>query len=134
MTLSRRDFLRRSGCGALSVAAIASGVDRLGMMQAFAQGSGYKALVCIFLSGGNDGNNLVVPLDAVGYGAYAAARSVAGLAIAQTSLLPITPTSIGTSFGFHPSLVDIHPLFSDGKLAVVSNVGPLIQPLTKQDY
>jgi uncharacterized protein (DUF1501 family) len=134
MTLSRRDFLRRSGCGALSVAAIASGVDRLGMMQAFAQGSGYKALVCIFLAGGNDGNNLVVPLDAVGYGAYAAARNASGLAIAQTSLLPITPASIGTSFGFHPGLVDIHPLFSDGKLAVVSNVGPLIQPLTKQDY
>src|SRR5262245_37869684 len=123
MTLSRRDFLRRSGCGAVSVAAIASGVDRLGMMQAFAQGSSYKALVCVFLAGGNDGNNMVVPLDATGYAAYAAARN--SLAIAQATLLPITPRSIGMPFGLHPSLVDIHPLFAAGQLAVVSNVGPL---------
>src|SRR5215831_13879558 len=134
MTLSRRDFLRRSGCGALSVAAMASGVDRLGMMQALAQGSGYKALVCIFLAGGNDGNNMVVPNDTAGYAAYAAARNASGLAIAQATLLPITPASIGQPFGFHPNLTDIHPLFADGKLAVVSNVGPLIQPLSKQDY
>jgi len=134
MTLSRREFLLRSGCGALSAAAIASGVERLGMVQAFAQGTSYKALVCIFLGGGNDGNNLVVPLDSAGYAAYSAARSAAGLAIAQASLLPITPKSIGRDFGFHPSLATIHPLFADGKLAVVSNIGPLVQPLTKQDY
>src|SRR5215510_13368225 len=100
MTLSRRDFLRTSGCGVLSAAAIASGVDRLGMIQAFAQGTDYRALVCIFLGGGNDGNNLVVPLDSAGYAAYSAARSAAGLAIAQATLLPIPPRSIGTNFGF----------------------------------
>jgi uncharacterized protein (DUF1501 family) len=140
MTLSRRDFLKRSGCGALSVAALASGVDRLGLVRAFAQGSGYKALVCIFLGGGNDGNNMVVPVDAVGYAAYSRARSGAGLAIAlpdtpgQPSLLPITPKSIGTDFGLHPGLAAIHPLFANGQLAVVSNVGPLIEPISKQDY
>src|SRR5262245_65146806 len=134
MTLSRRDFLRRSGCSALGAAALASGIDRFGLVQAFAEGTSYKALVCVFLGGGNDGNNVVVPLDEAGYGAYSAVRSTAGLAIAQSSLLPITPKSIGTEFGLHPSLAAIHPLFADGQLAVVSNVGPLIQPISKQDY
>jgi uncharacterized protein (DUF1501 family) len=59
------------------------------MVHALAQGSGYKALVCVFLAGGNDGNNLVVPADTTGYAAYSAVRSVSGLAIAQGSLLPV---------------------------------------------
>src|ERR1043166_9947489 len=104
MSLSRREFLRRSGCGALSAAALASGINQFGLINAFAQGTDYKALVCIFLGGGNDGNNMVVPLDAAGYSAYAAVRSAAGLAIAQGNLLPIQPKSVGTEFGLHPSL------------------------------
>src|SRR5215468_7981166 len=100
MTLSRREFLLRSGCSALSAAALATGIQRFGLVHAFAQGTTYKALVCIFLGGGNDGNNTVVPLDTVGYGAYSSVRSSSGLAIAQGSLLPITPKSIGTQFGF----------------------------------
>jgi uncharacterized protein (DUF1501 family) len=134
MTLSRREFLRRSSCSALGVAALASGIDRFGLVQAFADGTSYKALVCVFLGGGNDGNNVVVPMDEQGYGAYAAVRSAAGLAIPQSSLLPITPKSLGTSFGLHPSLAAIHPLFEDGRLAILTNVGPLIQPTSKQDY
>src|SRR5204863_6967255 len=124
----------RSGCSALSIASLASGIERFGMVQAYAQGTSYKALVCIFLGGGNDGNNMVVPLDTAGYGAYSSVRSASGLAIAQGSLLPITPRSMGADFGLHPSLDAIHPLFASGQLAVVSNVGPLIQPLSKQDY
>src|SRR5215467_16353312 len=104
MRLSRREFLRRSSCSALGVAALASGVDRFGLVQAFAQGTDYKALVCVFLGGGNDGNNMVVPLDEAGYGAYAAVRKPAGLAIAQSSLLPISPKSLNTPFGLHPTL------------------------------
>ena len=134
MTLSRREFLRRSSCSALGAAALASGIDRFGLVQAFADGTSYKALVCVFLGGGNDGNNLVVPLDEEGYGSYAAVRSAAGLALAQSSLLPITPKSLGTPFGLHPSLAAIHPLFDDGRLAILTNVGPLIQPTSKQDY
>src|SRR5262245_56036824 len=134
MTLSRREFLLRSGCGALSAAALASGIDRFGLVQAYAQGTDYKALVCIFLGGGNDGNNTVVPLDNAGYAAYASVRNPAGLAIAQGSLLPIVPKSIGMEFGLHPSLAAVHPLFASGQLAVVSNVGPLVQPLSKADY
>src|SRR5215475_3304171 len=134
MTLSRREFLLRSGCGARSAAALASGIDRFGLVNAYAQGTGYKALVCIFLGGGNDGNNTVVPLDPAGYAAYASVRNPAGLAIAQDSLLPIMPKSIGRDFGLHPSLAAVHPLFASGQLAIVSNVGPLIQPLSKSDY
>src|SRR5215470_17862239 len=96
MALSRREFLRRSACSTLSAAALASGIDRFGLVQAFAQGVSYRALVCIFLGGGNDGNNMVVPLDAAGYAAYAAVRNAAGLAIAQASLLPVQPKSMVT--------------------------------------
>src|SRR5437667_3159411 len=132
MSLSRREFLRRSGCGALSAAALATGINQFGLINAFAQGTDYKALVCIFLGGGNDGNNMVVPLDAAGYAAYSAVRSASGLAIAQANLLPIAPV-IGP-FGLHPGLAAIHPLFADRKLAIVCNVGPLVQPLSKQQY
>ena len=61
MTLSRREFLFRSGCGALSAAALASGIDRFGLVHAYAQGTDYKALVCIFLVGWNEGNNKFDP-------------------------------------------------------------------------
>jgi uncharacterized protein (DUF1501 family) len=134
MRLSRREFLRRSSCSALGAAALASGIDRFGLVQAFAQGTSYKALVCVFLAGGNDGNNMVVPLDTAGYNAYDQVRRTAELAIAKDSLLPITPKSLGTPFGLHPSLAAVHPLFADGNLAILSNVGPLIQPTSKQDY
>src|SRR5262249_38484113 len=122
MRLSRREFLRRSSCSALGAAALASGIDSFGLVQAFAQGTSYRALVCVFLAGGNDGNNMVVPLGA-GYGAYNAVRSSdVSLAIAESALLPITPKSFGTPFGLHPSLAKVHPLFDDGKLAILSNV------------
>lgn len=133
MSLSRREFLRTSSCSALGLAALASGIDRFGLVQAFAQGTDYKALVCVFLGGGNDGNNMVVPLDDQGYGDYAGVRSPAGLAIAKPDLLPIMPKSLG-QFGLHPSLAAVQPLFGDRNLAILTNVGPLIQPLSKQDY
>ena len=60
MNISRREFFRRSGCGIGSAAALAAGIERFGLVNAMAQGSGYKALVCVFLAGGNDGNNMVV--------------------------------------------------------------------------
>jgi uncharacterized protein (DUF1501 family) len=75
-----------------------------------------------------------VPLDDTGYAAYSAVRGAAGLAISQGTLLPIAPKSIGRNFGLHPSLTDVHQLFADGRLALVTNVGPLVQPLSKQDY
>jgi uncharacterized protein (DUF1501 family) len=134
MRITRREFLRRSGCGIGTAAALAAGIERFGLINAMAQGPGYKALVCVFLGGGNDGNNVVVPTDSTGYNAYSLVRSSSGLAIAQPSLLPITPRSLGMPFGLHPSLAAIHPLFDAGTLAVVCNVGPLVEPLSKETY
>jgi uncharacterized protein (DUF1501 family) len=134
MGITRREFLRRSGCGIGTAAALAAGIERFSLINAMAQGSGYKALVCVFLGGGNDGNNMVVPTDSTGYNAYSLVRASSGLAIAQQSLLPITPRSLGMPFGLHPSLAAIHPLFDAGTLAVVCNVGPLVEPLSKENY
>jgi uncharacterized protein (DUF1501 family) len=134
MKSTRRDFLHQMGCGAVTAAAIAAGIDRFGTVSALAQGTGYRALVCIFLAGGNDGNNMIVPLDSSGYAAYSSVRSGAGLAITQADLLPIQPASISNAFGLHPSLGSLYPLFAAGNLAVVCNVGPLISPISKNDY
>jgi uncharacterized protein (DUF1501 family) len=90
----------------------------------------YKALVCIFLNGGNDGNNMVVDLGQ--HAAYLAARG-ADLAIPQANLLPVSPVS-GGSYGLHPNLTQLRDLFNLQKLAVISNVGPLVEPLTKAQY
>jgi uncharacterized protein (DUF1501 family) len=137
MKLTRREFmLQTSACVgyALGAAAFVSGVQRFALINAFAQGIDYRALVCVFLAGGNDGNNVVVPTSTTEYNLYSTARSASGLAIAQDTLLPVTPPSIGTGFGLHPSLADLHTLWGDQKLAVTCNVGPLVQPLTRSDY
>jgi uncharacterized protein (DUF1501 family) len=125
-TLSRRHFLQRA-----SALAMLSSIP-----QAFAQtASDYKALVCVFLYGGNDGNNTVVPIDNAGYAQYASVRTPAsGLQLAQGSLLPIQPASVGTPFGLHPSLPELAALFSQRKLAVLCNVGTLVQPTSKSQY
>lgn len=135
MTTSRRGFLRQSGC-ALGAAAIMSGLEKFGAVSALAQQPGatdYRALVCIFLSGGNDGNNTVIPYD--DYASYSAVRAASQLAIPQASLLQILPVSAGgRKFGFHPSMVEMQTLFNQQKLAVLCNVGTLVQPLTRADY
>lgn len=133
MPTTRRDFLRQAGC-VLGGAALASTIDSFGMLNAFAQSGAadYRALVCVFLNGGNDGNNMIVPLDAE-YTSYNAVRGAAGLAIPQASLLSVNPLS-GRQFGFHPNMPGLQSLFNQGKLAVVSNVGPLVEPLTRATY
>ncbi|MDT4969158.1 MAG: hypothetical protein QOJ64_3895 [Acidobacteriota bacterium] len=137
MAPSRRDFLRQ-GCALISAAAMASSIKRFGMINALAQsaGPGYKALVCIFLNGGNDGNNMVIPYDDYNNaGGYNAVRGASQLAISQASLLQISPISTGgRKFGLHPSMVEMQTLFTQQKLAVLCNVGTLIEPLTKSVY
>jgi uncharacterized protein (DUF1501 family) len=133
MDLTRRHFLRMAG-GGLGSAALATLMDQFTLSTALAGGGGYKALVCIFLAGGNDGNNTVVPLDNAGYNDYNTVRGASGLAIPQNQLLPIQPGSFSTPFGLHPNLGELQTLFQQGKLAVVCNVGPLIQPMTRQQY
>jgi len=112
--------------------ALASTVDSLGLIHAMTPqaATSYKALVCIFLNGGNDGNNLLVSLDQ--YSSYASGRGV-DLAIPSASLLPVSPLS-GGSYGFHPQMPEIRDLFNQNRCAVVTNVGPLVEPLTKTTY
>ncbi len=131
--MNRRDFLRRSS--ALTTAALAGSLDLVSLAAHAQAATDYKALVCVFLFGGNDGNNLLVPIDTAGYGAYAAVRPASsGIALAQGELLAVQPKNLGTSFGMHPALGAIHPLFAAGQLAAVANVGTLTQPTTKAQY
>jgi uncharacterized protein (DUF1501 family) len=129
---SRRDFLKTTCCSAAAGFAAAS-FSRFGLVNALAQNAtDYKALVCVFLFGGNDSNNMVIPYDTTGYNAYKSARG--GLALAQGSLLPITPPSIGSPFAFHPRFSAMQSLFNNKHLAVLANVGTLIQPTTASQF
>jgi len=113
-------------------------MGRFGLVNAYAQcvpTAGYKALVCIFLFGGNDGNNMVIPFDTTGYGQYATART--GLALPQNILLPISPGPTSqrySAFALHPQMPGMKDLFNTGKVALVSNVGTLVQPTTQSQY
>jgi uncharacterized protein (DUF1501 family) len=140
MAITRRDFLRSSACAVGSMA-LASSIDTFSVVHALTPqaASDYKALVCVFLNGGNDGNNMFVSLDQYNGPAgslttgYSNVRSAAGLAIAQASLLPVSPVS-GGSYGFHPNMPEMQTLFNSGKLAVLCNNGPLVEPLTRTTY
>jgi uncharacterized protein (DUF1501 family) len=83
----------------------------------------------VFLFGGNDANNTLIPFDASGYGQYSSLRG--DLALAQNTLLPLTPAP---NFALHPSLPDIQTLFNSSNAAFVANVGTLVQPLTRAQY
>jgi uncharacterized protein (DUF1501 family) len=160
MKKNRREFLKKSAT-AISMLGLATQAEHFGMINAMAQTSeketkdefapptDYKALVCIVLSGGNDGNNLIVPnhsdANISNYAAYAAARSSQGLAIPQNQLLPISVPRLGNlTYGLHPNLGavpaqgginnGIHELWGLGKMAIVANTGNLIRPLTKSQF
>jgi uncharacterized protein (DUF1501 family) len=139
MTASRREFLRRGGCAALSASAFVSSLAKFGVVDAFAQhhhhfvpppATDYRALVCVFLAGGNDAWNTIVNLDE--YASYATTRPT--IALPQGALLPFTPPSDGRTFGFHPNLAGLHSLFAQRKLAIVCNVGTLIEPISRAQY
>jgi len=127
MRTSRRTFIN---CASLAAAGNLAGLRPFGTLNALAQSSGgYKALVCVFLFGGNDANNTLIPFDTTGYGQYSSLRG--DLALAQGSLLPLTPAP---NFALHPSLPDIQSLFNSSNAAFVANVGTLVQPLTRAQY
>ena len=129
---SRRDFVRLACCSA-ATASLVSGLSKFGLVSALAQGTtDYRALVCIFMFGGNDANNMIVPIDSTGYPNYASIR--ANLALPQASLLPLQ-TGSAANFGLHPNLPELQGLFNNQKsLAVLANVGTLVQPTTRQNY
>lgn len=129
--INRREFLKTSGAAAAFAATPGA---------AFAQGVGggapfddYRALVCVFLFGGNDSFNMVVPRSDAEYGVYANARNE--LAVAQADLLAIDPLiSDDVLYGLHPSMGSLRNLFDTEAAAIVSNVGPLIEPTTKDQF
>jgi uncharacterized protein (DUF1501 family) len=122
----------RLACCSAATASLVGGLSKFGLVSALAQGTtDYKALVCIFMFGGNDSNNMIVPIDA-GYTNYQTIR--ANLALSQSSLLPLQIGS-AANFGLHPNLPDLQGLFNNKKaLAVLANVGTLVQPTTRQQY
>jgi uncharacterized protein (DUF1501 family) len=126
MSFTRREFLKCCGRG-MSAATMLTALGYAARENAYAQTGDYKALVCLFLEGGNDGWNTVVPLDQAAYNTYATTRT--GLALSQGSLLPVSVPGQG-NFGFHPSLTGIRTLWNQGHVAVVCNVGNLIEPVT----
>ena len=135
MPPSRREFLRCAACAALGTAAITNTIWDLRLVRAATTGafSDYKALVCLFLFGGNDANNLIIPSSASDYAAYSAARQA--LAIPSASLLSINPTiSDGRTYGLHPSCPGLQSLFNTGKVAFLCNVGTLVGPVTRATW
>ena len=146
--MNRRKFLRQTGCAAVTAAAMSASLHKLGGINAYAQGAaGYKALVCVFLSGGNDGNNTIVPYNAAdGYTEYNNVRGTSGLALPQTALVgPLTPANLGgRQFGLHPMLSPevanaaqapgLKDIWDTGKMAILCNVGNLVQPITRAQY
>ncbi len=136
MSSSRRDFLKHSLCASLGTSSAASMLGNLAMTAAAVppvQSTDFKALVCIFMFGGNDGTNTLIPYSQTDYNEYAAARTT--LALPRANLLPITPTTTdGRAFALHPSLSELQTLFGQKKLAMVSNVGPLSAPTTRTQF
>lgn len=142
--ITRRDFIRRAACAAVGTAAITSTIRDLRFMNAALAQSNvtdYKALVCLFLAGGNDSNNLVVPTLSSEYTNYMTARGPV-LALPQSSLLPLTLSDgvtpyvdpAGHQFGLHPACPELQGLFQQGKLAVMMNTGTLVYPITRAQY
>jgi len=132
---TRRTFIRQAACAALTTSGLLNTIFDLRRLSAatYADTTDYKALVCLFLFGGNDANNVVIPHDNAGYASYAAARGI--LAIPQASLLPLTLLNgDGRDFAFHPNLAELQALFNQGHLGIVSNVGTLVAPVTRAQY
>ncbi len=135
--LNRREFLRRAACAAVGTTAVAASIRDLRLMNAAVAQSNitdYKALVCIFLQGGNDSNNLIIPTIQSEYDNYAVIRTPV-LAIPQSAILSTGYTdAAGHSYGLHPACPELLTLFNEGKLAVLLNTGTLIFPMTRAQY
>jgi uncharacterized protein (DUF1501 family) len=135
--LTRRQFIRRAACAAVGTAAMTSAIRDLRFMNAAVAQSNitdYKALVCIFLQGGNDSNNLILPTIQSEYNNYASIRTPV-LAIPQSAILPVNSLDAdGHTYGLHPSCPELQTLFGEGNLAFLFNTGTLVYPLTRSEY
>lgn len=122
--MDRRHFLRAAG--ALPAISLLGGASLFGE-HAHAAGDDYRAVVVLFMNGGNDGLNCLVPTDGA-YNDYAAARPE--LALVKSVLTPLAGSSAGHTFGMHPALAALAPAYGEGRLAWIANAGPLVQPAT----
>ena len=151
MTINRREFLRRTIHSALGGVALYSALGNLKLVSAATHAinggvfNDYKALVCVFLNGGNDSYNTVVPYDATHYGIYHATRPALALsqsAIAAQSLiaqstqpgLPGGPPSDAGSYGLHPAMPELRSMFNAQQASIIGNVGTLLGPITQAQY
>jgi uncharacterized protein (DUF1501 family) len=136
--ITRRRFIGQASCAAVSSISVLNTLLNLKLAGDVAAAdppasNEYRALVCLFLAGGNDSYNMLVPRGAAEYAEYAAVRQ--NLALAQNSLLPINPlNNIGKQLGVHPAMPELANLFEQGHAAFVANVGTLIQPVTKPQF
>ncbi len=136
----RREFLKKSLYGFGGAVGAAGSIQQMRTLQAAAgmnsalSGSGdYKAMVCIFLFGGNDSSNTLIPTGEHDYALYQEGRQ--HLAIPKEDILPISPaTDNGRSYGLHPALPEVKDLFDAGNLAFINNVGSLYAPTSRQDF
>ncbi|WP_461538807.1 DUF1501 domain-containing protein [Spongorhabdus nitratireducens] len=131
MKISRRRFMKGSACAATAL--MASPLTGLKSAHA-AESDDYKALVCIFLKGGNDAYNMVVPAGGAAYEQYSQLRP--GLAIAADKLIPTgRQTENGVALGLHPAMAALQPVFSQGNATIVVNSGQLLEPIIgKKEY
>lgn len=138
--INRRNFIGQASClavGGTTLLSTALNLKTISAMtqdaSAFASCNDYKALVCLFNSGGLDSFNMLVPRNNAEYNVYNTVRS--NNALPLNSLLTINPTNTpGRTFGIHPSMVNMRNLFEQNKMAFISNIGSLIFPMTKQEY
>ncbi|MGE5863617.1 MAG: Tat pathway signal protein, partial [Rhizobacter sp.] len=158
---SRREFLRRASVlsGTVRTAGLPFAMNLAAMNAAVAQTSDYKAIVCLFLYGGNDSANMVLPTDTASWEAYQTVRSTApdpialkavgtladaGAAAATPAalggVLPIVPNFTAfnvnntRTFALHPSMGEMKSLFDQARVGIIANAGPLLQPMTKEEY
>ena len=131
--IDRRTFLKTSSAAAAAAFAGTPGAAFSQVVGSGAPFDDYRALVCVFMFGGNDSFNMVVPRSNAEYNVYATSRQ--NLAIAQQDLLPIDAlTPDGALYGLHPAMSSLKQLFDDGTAAFVANTGPLIEPTSKDQF
>lgn len=137
--ISRRGFLGQAACTGLGMTGVLSTLGTLRLFNATLAAQGVppgddsKSLICLFLFGGNDSNNTLIPRDNATYAAYASDRGI--LALPQDNLLPIAnPGGDGREFGLHPAMSALHPVYNSGQMAMICNVGTLVAPITKAEY